>query len=134
MIEAEQLVPLVNPDDQQELLPQGERREGSGEERPWIIPVSSKANIAGTPEAPLSVDIPPCSPSDAEKILRKNINGVITAFLHKQSHGSKLAHSKMLYRRLKLICPKPVAEMNQQELEKVWIWVRKEYGEEGVRV
>jgi len=34
----------------------------------------------------------------------------------------------MLYRRMKLVCPKPVAEMNQQELEAVWMWLKKEYG------
>jgi superfamily II DNA or RNA helicase len=130
MIEEEQLVPLENPDGQQELLSQRERREGNGTEKPWIIPLSSRANLDGrTAPPPPAVDLPPCSPSEAEKILRKNINGTITAFLNKTSHGNKQAHSKMLYRRMKLICPKPVAEMNQQELEKVWLWVRKEYGE-----
>jgi superfamily II DNA or RNA helicase len=128
MIEQEQLVPLANPDGQQELLPKGEPREGDGQGRPWIIPVSSKANNGDSVPPPL-IDLPPCSPSEAEKILRKNINGVITARLDKQGHGNKQAHSKMLYRRMKLVCDKPVAEMNQKELEKVWLWVRKEYGE-----
>ena len=129
MIEEEQLVPLENPDGQQELITQGERREGSGGEKPWIIPLSSKADIVGKTEGTSFVDHPPCSPSEAEKILRKNINVTINRFLEKQSHGNKQAHSKMLYRRLKLICNKPVAEMNQQELEKVWVWLRKNYME-----
>jgi hypothetical protein len=74
------------------------------------------------------VDLPPCSPSDAEKILRKNINAVVTAFLNRQPHGNKQAHQKILYRRMRLVCEKPVKDMNQGELEKVWLWIRKEYG------
>ena len=133
MIEQEQLVPLSNPDNQQELLSQNkEEREGDGDGRPWIIPVSSKAKDGNT-EAPPPIDLPPCSPSEAEKILRKNINGVITAHLNKQAHGNKQAHSRMLYRRMKLICDKPVADMNQKELETVWLWVKREYGDQGDR-
>jgi hypothetical protein len=129
MIEQEQLTPLNNPDGQQELLSgNAQDREGNGEAKPWIIPIGSKAHLAGEAVAAPLLDIPPCSPSEAEKILRKNINGVITAFMNKQSHGSKMAHSKILYRRLKLICNKPVKDMNQGELEKVWIWVKREYG------
>jgi len=130
IIEQEKLVPLSNPDNQQELIGNGsgQEGEGTGEIRPWIIPVSSRAHgvdgvsIAPTPEPP------PCSPSEAEKILRKNINGVITGFLSNQTHGNIQAQSKMLYRRMKLICNKSIKEMSQNELEKVWIWVKKEYG------
>ena len=130
MIEQEKLVPLSNPDNQQELIGNGAgQEEGTGEARPWIIPVSSRAHGVDD-TAPVSVQYPPCSPSEAEKILRKNINGVITLFLENQAPGNKQAHSKMLYRRMKLICPKPVAEMNQSELETVWVWVKKEYGGE----
>jgi superfamily II DNA or RNA helicase len=139
MIEREQLVPLENPEGQQELLIAGERREGGGEARPWIIPVSSKAETRvftnpsrpWTPieDAPAPPDLPPwCPPSEAEKILRKNIYGVVTAFLDRQVPGNKLAQSKMLYRRMRLVCEKPVAEMNVRELERVWLWVRREYG------
>jgi hypothetical protein len=133
MIEKEQLTPLNNPEGQQELLSKGEQREGGGEAKPWIIPLSSRANLDGSAVALPPLDLPPCSPSDAEKILRKNINGVITNFLNRQLHGNKQAHQKMLYRRMKLVCGKPVTDMNQKELEKVWIWVRKEYGIEGVK-
>jgi hypothetical protein len=69
-----------------------------------------------------------CPPSEAEKILRKNINGVVSAFLDRQPHGGKLAHSKMLYRRMRLVYGKPLAEMNREDLEKVWVWARQEYG------
>jgi hypothetical protein len=127
MIEREQLTPLNNPEGQRELIEPGERREGNGEARPWIIPVSSKANIAGIDVPVPQYELPPCSPSEAEKILRKNINGIITSFLDKKPHGSKQAHSKMLYRRLRLQCAKPIAEMNQGELTDVWIWIKKEY-------
>jgi superfamily II DNA or RNA helicase len=133
MIEREQLVPLNNPDGQQELLVRGESQEGGGTEKPWIIPIGSKAHISGEPVAAQMADLPPCAPSEAEKILRKNINVVITAFLDRQAHGNKQAHQKMLYRRMKLVCEKPVADMSQKELEKVWLWVRKEYGSEGVK-
>jgi len=34
----------------------------------------------------------------------------------------------MLYRRMRLVCPKPVADMCLGELEKIWLWVAKEYG------
>jgi len=34
---------------------------------------------------------------------------------------------------MKLICDKPVADMNQKELETVWLWVKKEYGDQGDR-
>jgi superfamily II DNA or RNA helicase len=135
MIKEEQLTPLNNPDDQQELLSGGnaQDREGNGEAKPWIIPISSRANIAGETVAAPQLNNPPCSPSDAEKILRKNINGVITAFINRQNHGNKQAHQKMLYRRMRLICAKSVKDMNQKELEKVWLWVRKEYGIGGVK-
>jgi superfamily II DNA or RNA helicase len=126
MIEAEQLVPLENPEVQQELLSE-EQREGGGKQRPWIIPVSSRADIGNSDSVP-GVDHPPCSPSEAEKILRKNINGIISRFLDRQSPGNKQAHSRMLYRRLRLVCEKPVKDMNQGELEKVWLWVKREYG------
>jgi hypothetical protein len=131
MIEKEQLTPLNNPDGQQELLSKGEQREGGGEEKPWVIPVSSKANIAGTDDPAPQRELPPCSPSKAEKILRKNINSVISQFLDKQHHGNKQAHSKILYRRLRLVCAKPVADMNIKELTDVWLWVKKEYREYG---
>jgi hypothetical protein len=29
---------------------------------------------------------------------------------------------------MKLVVDKPVADMNQGELEKAWMWARKEYG------
>lgn len=131
MIQQEQLVPLKNPEGQSELDMQGgsDEREGEGGARPWIIPLSSSAETENRNEAASLPDLPPnCAPSEAEKILRKNINGVITMFLDKQPHGNKLAHQKMLYRRMRLVCEKPVAEMNQRELEKVWCWVTKEYG------
>jgi superfamily II DNA or RNA helicase len=128
MIEKEQLTPLNNSEGQQELLSKGEQGECGGEAKPWIIPLSSRANLDGSAVAPPPLDLPPCSPSDAEKILRKNINGVITTFINRQLHGNKQAHQKMLYRRMKLVCTKPVADMNQKELEKVWLWLRKEYG------
>jgi len=129
MIENEQLVPLSNPDNQQELLSESgnKEREGNGEGRPWIIPLSS-ATKDGLSDAPEPQEHPPCSPSEAEKILRKNIYAIVKDFLDKQSPGNKQAQSKMLYRRMKLVCPKSVTEMNQQELTRVWQWVRKEYG------
>jgi superfamily II DNA or RNA helicase len=131
MIEAEQLVPLENPEGQQELISKGNSAapEGSGGEKPWIIPIGSKAHLGGEPMPTPVVDLPPCSPSDAEKILRKNINGIITAFLDSKPHGNKLAHSRMLYRRMRLVCEKPVKDMDQDELISVWQWVKKEYGE-----
>ena len=125
MIEREQLVPLSNPDNQQELIPEKKQGEGNGDPKPWIIPLSSKA--AGVADNAPAIDLPPCSPSDAEKILRKNINGIINDFLGNVTPGSIQAQSKMLYRRMKLICNKPVKEMNQSELETVWLWVKREY-------
>jgi hypothetical protein len=131
MIEREQLTPLNNPEGQEELFTSGkpELREGTGEAKPWIIPVKSTANIAGSsPDVETQVELPPCAPSEAEKILRKNINSIITQFLDKQSHGNKQAHQRMLYRRMRLVCEKPVKDMNQSDLEKVWLWVKREYG------
>ena len=131
MIEQEQMVPLSNPDAQQELIASVEEPGREGEPRPWIIPLSSKAD--GVVDTGEKVELPPCSPSEAEKILRKNINGVISHFLDRQAHGNKQAQSKMLYRRMKILCNKPVKEMNQGELEKVWFWVKQEYGGHGER-
>jgi superfamily II DNA or RNA helicase len=133
MIEAERLTPLKNPEGREEPDPQtsednGVEGEGGGA-RPWIIPIGSKADIAACDTAPdMRQDAPPCPPSEAEKILRKNINGIITAFLDGKPHGVKMAHGKMLYRRMRLVCEKPVADMKLKELEAVWLWVRKEYG------
>jgi len=133
MIEQEQLVPLENPDGQKELPADGGqgRGEGDGEARPWIIPLSSSAEVEGGTAASREPPPSPLPPSEAEKILRKNINNAVTAFLGRQGHGNKQAHSRMLYRRMRLVCPKPVAEMNQGELEKVWVWIRENYGETG---
>jgi superfamily II DNA or RNA helicase len=136
MIEREQLTPLNNPEGQEELFTAGkiEQREGDGEAKPWIIPVRSTANIAGSnSDIEPQGELPPCAPSEAEKIIRKNINSIITQFLERQSHGNKQTHQRMLYRRMRLVCEKPVKDMNQSELEKVWIWVKKEYGIEGVK-
>jgi hypothetical protein len=33
----------------------------------------------------------------------------------------------MLYRRMKAVCNKPIAEMKQRELEAIWLWVKREY-------
>jgi superfamily II DNA or RNA helicase len=142
MIEQEQLVPLKNPEGQQELIQEEARGKGSGTTRPWIIPVSSKANVEPrvfndvvTPlgmdiiSGKLPVDMPPCPPSEAEKILRKNINGVISYYLGKQRAGSKMLQQKMLYRRLKQVCDKPVKDMDLAELQQVWQWLREQYGQ-----
>jgi hypothetical protein len=130
MIETEQLVPLENPEGQQELSLKGNQQErrGEGGEKPWIIPIGSKAHLAGGAGFSPQMEVPPCSPSEAEKILRKNINGIVTAFIDRQPHGNKQTHQKMLYRRMRLVCEKPVSEMNQKELQAVWLWVKKEYG------
>jgi hypothetical protein len=127
MIQQEQFVPVKNNAGQELPAREAENREGGGE-RPWIIPLSSNVDGAGKPETG-TADFPPCSPSDAEKILRKNINGVVSQFLSRKRHGSKQAHSKLLYRRMRLVCEKPIKEMNLRELEKAWVWVKKEYGE-----
>jgi superfamily II DNA or RNA helicase len=129
MIEEEQLAPLNNPDGQQELLSgNAQDREGSGEAKPWIIPIGSRAQLAEETISEPPLALPPCSPSEAEKLLRKNINLIVTDFINRQHHGNKKAHQKMLYRKMRLICAKPIKDMNQQELEKVWLWARKEYG------
>jgi superfamily II DNA or RNA helicase len=135
MIKREQLTPLNNPEGQEELFTTGkkERPEGGGEAKPWIIPIGSKAHLAGENVSAPALDLPPCSPSDAEKILRKNINAIVTAFIDRQHPGNKQAHQKILYRRMRLICAKPVKEMNRSELEKVWMWVRREYQIEGAK-
>jgi hypothetical protein len=134
MIEKEQLTPLNNPDEQQGLISgNAQESEGNGEAKPWIIPIGSRAHLDGDTVATPQPALPPCSPSDAEKILRKNINNIITTFINRHAHGNKQAHQKMLYRRMRLICAKPVADMNQKELEKIWLWLRKEYGNEGVK-
>jgi hypothetical protein len=134
MIEKEQLTPLNNPDGQQELLPgNAQDHEGNGEAKPWIIPIGSKAHLAGEAAAAPQPDLPPCSPSEAEKILRKNINDTVTAFINRQHHGNKQAHQKILYRRMRLVCAKPVKDMNQKELTAVWLWVKKEYQIEGAK-
>jgi hypothetical protein len=130
MIETEQLVSLENPEGQQELSLNGKqpKHEGEGGRKPWIIPIGSKAHLAGGADPAPKIEFPPCSPSEAEKILRKNINGIITRFLDRKSPGNKQAHQKILYRRIRLVCGKPVKDMNQSELEKVWLWVKREYG------
>lgn len=129
MIEREQLVPLANPDDQMELsAPQKKRNEGTGEARPWIIPVGSIAHVDGSAKTePVKINLPPCSPSEAEKILRKNINLHINTYLDSVKNGSKVAYQKILYRRMRLQVQKPIAEMKLKELEKVWIWLKTEY-------
>ncbi len=128
MIRREELVPLS--DGQQELALGGGRNEsnGSGNARPWIIPLSSSAEGADGSAAEKKPELPPCPPSEMEKILRKNISGIISAYLDGVNNGSKQVYSKMLYRRMRLVVPKPVSEMNGRELEKVWIWLRREYG------
>jgi hypothetical protein len=129
MIQAEQAVLLANPEEEPEPpggMPEAER-EGAGEGRPWIIPVGSAAHIEGAAAA--RGNLPPCPPSEAEKILRKNIHGIITTYLDAQRPGSKQAQSAILYRRMKLVVNKAVADMDRGELEKVWIWARKEYAD-----
>jgi superfamily II DNA or RNA helicase len=127
MIEREQLTPLNNPEGQEELFTPGEKeqRAGNGEERPWIIPIASTISINKTHPA----NAYPCVPSEAENILRKNIMGIINAFLKKQYPGNKQPQQIMLYRRMKLICDKKLKDMNHDELIKVWMWLKKEYGD-----
>lgn len=128
MIKNEELVPLS--DGQGELFGAEKKGEGSGtgQARPWIIPLSSTAEGAEGNRIEIKPDFPPCTPSEMEKILRKNINSIIEGFLATVRAGSKQMQSRMLYRRLRLIVPKPVSEMTGKELEKVWIWLKKEYG------
>ncbi len=128
MIKREELVPLS--DGQQELFGgEGERGEGNGngEARPWIIPLASSAegtDLAETAQPAL----PSCAPSEAEEILRKNINGIISSYLAGLMPGNRHSHRLMLYRRMRLVVAKPVPEMRQAELEKIWLWLRREYG------
>lgn len=126
MIKREELVPLS--DGQQELSIGNEKATGNGSARPWIIPLSSSAEAGNGVEKESFVGLPPCPPSEAEKILRKNINGIITGYLENVNAGSKQVYSRMLYRRMRLLVQKPVADMTVRELEKVWIWLRREYG------
>jgi superfamily II DNA or RNA helicase len=114
MIERGQMTPLNNPGGREELFASGkkEQRGSGGVARPWIIPVRSKADTAGDSKPEAQAELPPCPPSEAEKILRKNISSIITRFLDRQPHGSKQAHSRMLYRRMRLVCEKPVKDMN----------------------
>ena len=129
MIKNEELVPLS--DGQGDLFSDAEKSgaegSGTGQARPWIIPLSSTAEGAGN-KTEIKPELPPCPPSEMEKILRKNINSIIEGYLATVRPGSKQAYSRMLYRRLRLIVPKPVAEMTGKELEKIWIWLKKEYG------
>lgn len=130
MIEREELVPLS--DGQKELFCSEEGRgegNGSGQARPWIIPLSSSAEgSGGGGRDEMKPELPPCPPSEMEKILRKNINGIISGYLDSVRAGSKQSCSKMLYRRMRLVVAKPVSEMTGKELEKIWIWLRREYG------
>lgn len=129
MIRNEELVPLS--DGQGDLFADAEKSgaesSGNGQARPWIIPLSSTAEGAEN-KTEVKIDLPPCTPSEMEKILRKNINSIIEGYLSTVRPGSKQMQSRMLYRRLRLIVPKPISEMTGKELEKVWIWVKKEYG------
>ena len=129
MIEQEQAVP-ANADDQLEFGTAGqEPGEGGGEPRPWIIPVGSQAHIDGVRQNSVPAEkLPPCTPSEAEKILRKNIHSAVSEYLDSQRPGARQAQQKILYRRMRTIVNKPVPEMSQAELEKVWLWVREVYG------
>lgn len=128
MIKNEELVPLS--DGQGDLFESAEKNEGNGngQARPWIIPLSSTAEGVEGNRIENRPDLPPCTPSEMEKILRKNINVMIESYLATVRPGSKQMQSRMLYRRLRLIVPKPVSEMTGKELEKIWIWLKKEYG------
>jgi superfamily II DNA or RNA helicase len=129
MIEREQLVPLENPEGRQELITPREQQEGNGKEKPWIIPVASTAHIGETTVVSPAISTAPCTPSEAENVLRKNINNIIKVFLSKQHHGNRQHQQLMLYRRMKLICNKKLEEMTNDELVKVWVWVKNEYSE-----
>ena len=130
MIKREELVPLS--DGQNELFGGDEEESegtGNGQARPWIIPLSSSAEgTDGGNRVDIKPDLPPCPPSEMEKILRKNINGIINDYLASLRPGMKQTYSRMLYRRMRLVVAKPVSEMTGKELEKVWIWLRREYG------
>ena len=128
MIEREQLVPLSNPDEQMELVGSNEekRGEGTGEARPWIIPTGSTAYVDGAPvpeKTAVLAGLPNITPSEVEKILRKNIHDIITEVIEKTNNGSKVAVQKILYRRMRLQVAKPIAEMNVKELEKIYVWI-----------
>lgn len=130
MIKNEELVPLS--DGQGELFGDKEKSggesSGNGQARPWIIPLSSTAEGAEVQRAEEKINLPPCPPSEMEKILRNNINSIIECYLATVRPGSKQMQSRMLYRRLRLVIPKPISEMTGKELEKAWIWIKKEYG------
>lgn len=130
MIEDEKLVPLANPDEQMELAPAQEKRgEGTGEARPWIIPVGSVAldpagqSPSSAGRSPVLAGIPNITPSEAEKILRKNIQAVMSEIVGNTAHGSKSGIEQILRRRMRLQVAKPIAEMNTKELEKIYVWI-----------
>lgn len=132
MIRREELVPLGNHEEQGGIFGSDQERTG-GEARPWIIPLSSSMEFGGSGnlvcrEKLEGSGIPPCPPSEAEKILRKNISGIISSFLATLPPGNKQTQSRMLYRRMRLVVPKKIDAMTLKELEKVWVWVKKEYG------
>ncbi|WP_321991500.1 DEAD/DEAH box helicase family protein [Marispirochaeta aestuarii] len=125
MIENEQLVPLSDESQGKCAGAEG-REESSGEGRPWITPLRSAAIGAEKPkEAPVYSHTAP--PSEQEKVLRQQIRDLKQLELQKRRSGSLRSARRVMDMTIRSIVDKSLDEMNIEELNAVWLEMRRRY-------
>lgn len=105
-----------------------EGQEGTGSSRPWITPIGSMAYRAADAEFCMEEARPDggLPPSQAEKLLRKQIARHIEVFLSDKRPGSRASYSTIIHRRLKaLVGGKAREDCTVEELTAQWAYLKE---------
>jgi len=104
--------------------------EGTGQARPWITPIGSKAYREGAELEDSREDRPDggMTPKAAEKLLRTQIADHIEVYLSRVRPGSKAAYSKIIHAGLKkLVDGKARDDCSVAELTRQWTEMKERW-------
>lgn len=125
MIENEQMVALKPQAAAEEESEPTEPGEGNGPGKPYIIPLSSSADIDHVVHEDKKVFS--FTPSSEEKFLKTEIQRIKTLILSEKKTGAKQVATRLMNARIKMICDKKTIDMSIDELTKVWQFLRNQY-------
>lgn len=104
-----------------------ERSESSGEARPFVEPLFSRAHYEPGVAPTIDHRELPLTPSETEKLLRSQIHQHIEIFLSEKRPGAKASWLRVINHAVRRVCQKPRAEMSAEELTAVWQMILDAY-------
>lgn len=123
MINNDQSTPLEK---QPDLFFEKKSKVGNGIVKPWIHPLASKADGIDVIIENHSIT-PFIAPSEQEKILREEINKIRNYVINGKKPGGRRVIQKVMNAKIRREIGKTVSDASIQELEKIWLKLRKDY-------